>query len=238
MMKVRALFILGLISPTTVFADMAAIETTNYSVETTYTNFHGNSYGIQGRAAMPLGKYFGVVGTAGADRSNYDNDYIDSHGLFLGGTAFVGSPDTGRIGLNYLKSKTDYDSYLGGFEIDSDMYALNLGVYIDNITLGLTRGFTKSSVDVTSVSLDENANHSLISASYYYKENYKIELSAGGMDAEDINSLSFEFVPKIFGMKAGIGISYIDIPDDHMLSVSFVYYFTDSVSLIDRDRRY
>lgn len=151
---------------------------------------------------------------------------------------FAGSPEVGRAGIAFLESQTDYDSNSGGFEIDTSVYAIDLDWYWKNFTIGAFRGFHKSSANKPSVIIDEEADSSLLSVAYYYNSNAKIELSRGGMDMENVNAISMEILPEVLGKKISIGIGYTDMPEDHATNLSLKYYFTDSVSLIDRSRRY
>lgn len=238
MFSISKVALILLVLPSAVLAEGSAVTKVNYSLSGGYLNFHGDSYHLTGRAAMPIGESFGAFFTGGYRSNNYKESYVDSSVRTIGCGIFAGGPEKGRAGVTYSKSNSDYEPNTSNFEIDVTTYAIDLDWYLENLSLGIERSFYRASADAPSVDFGSDYDGSMVSASYYYNENSKVSITIGGMDTDDFNEASLEILPESFNKKTSIELSYVDKKNDHSVGFTIRYYFTDSVSLLDRDRRY
>lgn len=219
-----------IVCPFTANAENRAVSSFNYSIGASWSsNEDYNSYGGNMAFSFPLAKYLGT--NLGISATRVDNS-IDSETYRVTGGIFLRDFDLGLVEMSvtYLEGR-------GENVPDSSVqnYTFRGAWYLKNTTLGVTVSHAESNDSQFAILNDYNGATSL---KYYINESLSSSFFIGFLDYKENYSLSARYQPNILGNKVALGSSIsFDKNDDISYSASLTYYFGETKSLIDRDRK-
>jgi hypothetical protein len=229
----RTLLAALLATPVITFAKSGGIEASNYTGAFAVTDTEiGNSYSIMGEARLPVADYIGATLNISGSQSNNDKPWFDSATAAAGAGLLLRKYDLGSIAASYDYSDTDYEAPGGDFNIRRNTYTLDGTYYLGRFDLSASRS-------IDDPDQGDVSHSSQLGAAYYITDNLYASVGAGGMDMEDVYSLTIAHQPHLFNYNFAYSVGVIDSADfDPSYYVSIAYFFGTRINLIERFRKY
>ncbi len=205
----------------------------NYNVGLSYGwDQDTDTLGISGGINLPVYRYVGSSFYLRGSRTEVDGADVKIDNYQLASSIYLRDFDLGKIeaGLSYHQAHMN-NLIDGDDSFEAYLYSLSGQYYLNDFTFGASRLFADSKNTSTS-------HLAFADIAWYWQNNTKLLVSAGGMDAKDSYSLRVSHQPDYFKNSTAFSFGYNWDHDDDSYSISVNYYFDTLVSLKDRDRKY
>jgi hypothetical protein len=225
-------------------ADETAVKSANGNIGMSEAKLYESMYLFNAGGEYNFNIYKNIGGSVFSNYSNPDynnkaNGLTDDTKL-AGANIFLRDPNIGKFGVtyNYEILNTNLPSYVHLDKIDSQTYGPYGSYYLNDFTFEASRTIKDYNEKYF---IDQN--YVTYSASYYLKNNIKIDISTQGMDNGETYGLRLNYQPDILSKHFNLYIGAqhnADIAsgydDDYV--IGFTYFFEQGIDLKTLDRYY